>query len=66
MTLVAHLTELRNRIAKALLALLLATAVAFWWYEHGLGDFIRAPYCGLDPELRYGDADTGCGRGPRG
>ena len=61
MTLVAHLTELRNRIAKALLALLLATAVAFWWYEHGLGDFIRAPYCGLDPELRYGDGDTGCG-----
>jgi sec-independent protein translocase protein TatC len=61
MTLVAHLTELRNRIAKALLALLVATAIAFWWYEHGLGDFIRAPYCGLDPELRYGDADTGCG-----
>ncbi|MET0764517.1 MAG: twin-arginine translocase subunit TatC [Blastococcus sp.] len=61
MTLVAHLTELRNRIAKALLALLIATAIAFWWYEHGLGDFIRAPYCGLDPELRYGDADTGCG-----
>jgi sec-independent protein translocase protein TatC len=61
MTLVAHLTELRNRIAKALLALLLATAVAFWWYEHGLGEFIRAPYCGLDPALRYGDDDTGCG-----
>jgi sec-independent protein translocase protein TatC len=61
MSLVAHLTELRNRIAKALLALLVATAVAFWWYEHGLGEFIRAPYCGLDPELRYGDADRGCG-----
>ncbi|MGY1802291.1 twin-arginine translocase subunit TatC [Blastococcus sp. SYSU D00922] len=61
MSLVAHLTELRNRIAKALLALLIATAVAFWWYEHGLGDFIRDPYCGLDPDLRYGDADSGCG-----
>jgi sec-independent protein translocase protein TatC len=61
MSLVAHLTELRNRVAKALLALLLATAVAFWWYDHGLGDFIRAPYCGLDPDLRYGDSDTGCG-----
>ena len=61
MTLVAHLTELRNRIAKALLALAVATAIAFWWYGHGLGDFIRAPYCGLDPELRYGDGDTGCG-----
>jgi sec-independent protein translocase protein TatC len=62
MTLVAHLTELRNRIAKALLALLVATAVAFWWYEHGLGDFIRAPYCDLPAGLRYGgSADGGCG-----
>jgi sec-independent protein translocase protein TatC len=60
MTLVAHLTELRNRVAKALLALLLATAVSFWWYDHGLGEFIRAPYCGLDPHLRYG-GDRGCG-----
>ena len=61
MTLVAHLTELRNRIAKALLAVLIATAIAFWWYEHGLGDFIRAPYCGLPADLRYGDSDSGCG-----
>jgi sec-independent protein translocase protein TatC len=62
MTLVAHLTELRNRIAKALLALLVATAVSFWWYEHGLGEFIRAPYCGLDEELRYGGNESGgCG-----
>ena len=61
MTLVAHLTELRNRIAKAVLALVIATAIAFWWYEHGLGDFIRAPYCGLPADLRYGDSDTGCG-----
>jgi sec-independent protein translocase protein TatC len=61
MTLVAHLTELRNRVFKALLALLLATAVSFWWYEHGLGEFIRAPYCNLPAELRYGDDDTGCG-----
>ena len=43
MTLVAHLTELRNRVAKALLALLFATAFAFWWYDHGLGELIRAP-----------------------
>jgi sec-independent protein translocase protein TatC len=60
MTLVAHLTELRNRIAKALVALLVATAISFWWYEHGLGEFIRAPYCGLDPDLRY-EGDEGCG-----
>ncbi len=62
MTLVAHLTELRNRIAKALLALLIATAVSFWWYEHGLGEFIRAPYCGLEDDLRYGGGESGgCG-----
>ncbi|MDK3255640.1 twin-arginine translocase subunit TatC [Blastococcus capsensis] len=61
MTLVAHLAELRTRVGRSLLAVLLATAVAFWWYEHGLGDFIRAPYCGLPDELRYSDADGGCG-----
>ena len=61
MTLVAHLTELRNRLAVALLAVAVATAVAFWWYEHGLGDFIRAPYCGLPDDLRYGGGDTRCG-----
>jgi sec-independent protein translocase protein TatC len=61
MTLIAHLTELRNRVFKSLLALLIATAFAFWWYGHGLGTFIRAPYCNLPPDLRYGDADTGCG-----
>jgi sec-independent protein translocase protein TatC len=61
MTLVAHLTELRNRILKALFALLVATAISFWWYEHGLGEFIRAPYCNLPADLRYGDADSGCG-----
>lgn len=32
--------------------MLIGTAVAFWWYEQGLGEFIRAPYCGLDPDLR--------------
>ncbi|MGY1739705.1 MULTISPECIES: twin-arginine translocase subunit TatC [unclassified Blastococcus] len=61
MSLIAHLTELRNRVGKALLALLIAAGFCFWWYEHGLGEFIRAPYCGLDPDLRYGDADSGCG-----
>jgi sec-independent protein translocase protein TatC len=61
MTLIAHLTELRNRVAKALLALVLASGFAFWWYAHGLGDFIRAPYCGLPAELRYGDPDSPCG-----
>ncbi|MGZ4550430.1 MAG: twin-arginine translocase subunit TatC [Blastococcus sp.] len=61
MSLVAHLTELRNRVAKALLALLIATAIAFWWYQHGLGTFIRAPYCGLPAHLRYGGSGAPCG-----
>jgi sec-independent protein translocase protein TatC len=61
MSLVAHLTELRNRIAKALIAVLAAGAVAFWWYQHGLGDFVRAPYCDLPAKLRYGGGQNGCG-----
>ncbi|MCF6508851.1 twin-arginine translocase subunit TatC [Blastococcus sp. MG754426] len=62
MSLIAHLTELRNRILKAGLAILVATAIAFWWYGHGLGEFIRAPYCGLPEDLRYaGDDAGGCG-----
>ncbi|WP_142026512.1 twin-arginine translocase subunit TatC [Blastococcus colisei] len=61
MTLVAHLTELRKRVGLSLLFILLGTALAFWWYEHGLGAFIRAPYCGLPEDLRYNDADGDCG-----
>jgi sec-independent protein translocase protein TatC len=61
MTLIAHLTELRNRIAKALLAFAVASAVGFWWYENGLGAFIRAPYCDLPPHLRYAGGGHGCG-----
>jgi sec-independent protein translocase protein TatC len=61
MSLVAHLTELRNRIAKALIAVVVAGGVAFWWYQHGLGTFIRAPYCDLPANLRYGGGKNGCG-----
>jgi len=61
MSLVAHLTELRNRVAKALLALLIGTVIAFWWYQHGLGTFIRAPYCNLPAHLRYGGSGAPCG-----
>ena len=61
MTLVGHLRELRNRVGISLLFVLIATAVAFWWYEHGLGDFIRAPYCNLPEDLRYNEADGSCG-----
>ncbi len=57
MTLISHLKELRNRIAVALLFILIATAVCFWWYDHGLGQFIRAPYCSIPADNRA--LDTG-------
>lgn len=61
MSLVHHLAELRNRMFKALLGVGVAAALAFWWYEHGLGAFIRAPYCHLPADLRYGGAGRPCG-----
>jgi sec-independent protein translocase protein TatC len=61
MTLIAHLRELRNRIALALLFILLGTAVCFWWYDHGLGTFIRAPYCSIPSGDRA--LDTGSSTG---
>ena len=61
MSLIAHLKELRNRIAYALFFVAIATAFSFWWYEHGLGEFIRAPYCGLDDSQRFTDSSGDCG-----
>ena len=52
MSLIAHLRELRNRVAVALLFVVLATAICFWWYDHGLGAFIRAPYCSIPADDR--------------
>jgi sec-independent protein translocase protein TatC len=52
MSLIAHLRELRNRIALALLFIGIATAFCFWWYDHGLGVFIRAPYCSIPADNR--------------
>jgi sec-independent protein translocase protein TatC len=52
MSLIAHLRELRNRIALALLVIAIATAICFWWYDHGLGTFIRAPYCSIPADNR--------------
>ncbi|SNR51024.1 twin-arginine translocase subunit TatC [Blastococcus mobilis] len=59
MTLVAHLTELRNRIAKALLALALGTVVGFLWYDRGLLTFLTEPYCALPPDFRF-QGDESC------
>jgi sec-independent protein translocase protein TatC len=52
MSLIAHLRELRNRVALALLFIAIGTAICFWWYDHGLGVFIRAPYCAVPASQR--------------
>lgn len=59
MTLVGHLTELRNRIAKALLFVALGTVVGFLWYDRGLLTFLSEPYCALPGELRL-QGDESC------
>jgi sec-independent protein translocase protein TatC len=59
MTLIAHLTELRNRVAKSLLFLALGTVVGFLWYDHGLLTFLSEPYCRLPNGLRL-QADGDC------
>jgi sec-independent protein translocase protein TatC len=60
MTLVAHLTELRNRVLKAMLALALGTVVGFLWYDRGLLTFLTEPYCALPADLRLVEGDGSC------
>ena len=44
MPLVEHLYELRNRLGKSALAVVLAMGLVFWFYQP-VYDFLRAPYC---------------------
>ncbi len=60
MTLVAHLTELRSRVLKALLALALGTLVGFLWFDRGLLTFLTEPYCNLPSRLRLVEGDGSC------
>jgi Tat protein translocase TatC len=53
MSLVAHLTELRSRVFKALLALAVGAVVGFLWYDRGLLTFLTEPYCNLPADYRY-------------
>ncbi|HMA47119.1 MAG TPA: twin-arginine translocase subunit TatC [Frankiaceae bacterium] len=53
MTLTEHLYELRNRLAKALVAFTVATAVCFVFEPH-LFDVLKAPYCDLPASKRLG------------
>lgn len=60
MSLTDHLAELRNRLAKALIALGLATAVCFYFEPH-IFNFLKDPYCSLPAKRRFGASDaSGC------
>lgn len=58
MSLIEHLYELRSRVTKAALAIVVTTALGFIWYQHGLfgtlslGDILKGPYCDLPPSSR--------------
>ncbi|WP_131786236.1 twin-arginine translocase subunit TatC [Protofrankia symbiont of Coriaria ruscifolia] len=53
MSLTEHLRELRNRLAKALIALAVATAVCFYFEPH-IFNFLKDPYCSLPKDIRSG------------
>jgi sec-independent protein translocase protein TatC len=56
MSLADHLTELRSRLIKALLAVAAGAVVGFLLY-HRVLDFLVEPYCEVKRSL---DSDTGC------
>ncbi len=60
MSVIEHLTELRSRIFKALIAVVLGAVIGFIWYDHGLLSFLKEPYCALPSDLRWTKDGQGC------
>ncbi|MEA2465108.1 MAG: sec-independent protein translocase protein TatC [Acidobacteriota bacterium] len=56
MTLVEHLTELRGRMVKSALALLVGVVVAYVFFPQ-IFEFLQRPYCALSPKRRLGGED---------
>jgi sec-independent protein translocase protein TatC len=58
MTLIEHLYELRQRLTKSILAVLVFGIVGFLWFQYGffglpsLGHVLTGPYCSLPANLR--------------
>jgi sec-independent protein translocase protein TatC len=59
MTLIEHLTELRNRLFKASVFVSLGMIAGWIVYDRVLKLLMR-PYCALPPERRFNDAHGGC------
>jgi sec-independent protein translocase protein TatC len=62
MSILEHIGELRNRLAKSCAALVIATLVAFAFLYEPVLDFVLRSYCELPPTVRIGTsaADSGC------
>ena len=59
MTLIEHLRELRTRIFKALLFIVIGMVVGFFLYNRLL-HILEHPYCELPPERRYNGGNGEC------
>jgi len=58
MSLVEHLTELRSRMVKSVLAIAVATIVAYVFWEP-IFSFLKEPYCALPADRRF-NGENGC------
>lgn len=57
MTLIEHLRELRTRIFKALIFVVIGAIIGFIWYGNGLLRFLEQPYCSLPGDMRFPSND---------